>query len=890
VACTDDSCDEVNDVIVNTPNDANCDDGAFCNGAETCDALLGCQAGTPPATDDGVACTDDSCDEVNDVIVNTPNDANCDDGAFCNGAETCDALLGCQAGTPPATDDGVACTADSCDEVNDVVVNAPNDAFCDDGAFCSGNETCDALLGCQAGTDPCSPLACDEVGDICTGCLVDAECDDGLFCTGTETCVANSCVAGTPPTVDDGVACTDDSCDEVNDVVVNAPNDANCDDGAFCNGAETCDALLGCQAGTPPTVDDGVACTDDSCDELNDVVVNLPNDGNCSDGAFCTGTETCDALLGCQAGTDPCSPLACDEGADVCTGCTVDAECNDGQFCTGTETCVANICVPGTPPTTDDGVACTDDSCDELNDVVVNAPNNALCDDATFCNGAETCNALSGCQAGTPPATDDGVACTDDSCDEVNDVVVNAPNNASCDDGAFCTGTETCNALLGCQAGTNPCGVLTCDEVGDVCTGCAVDADCEDGAFCNGTATCVATICVPGTPPTIDDGVTCTADSCDEVNDVVVNAPNNALCTDPLFCNGTETCDAVLGCQAGTPPVVDDGIACTTDSCNEPTDTVLHIPSNAACSDGVFCNGAETCNAGTGCVVGTPLNCSALTGPCSNGICDEATDRCVRVTLNEGLACDDADACTTGEICTAGFCTGGGGVCGDGIADPGCNETCEPTPGVQLCDSQFDEDLDGLIACADPDCCENLVTPSCGADCQVANYCKPILNDPSVVKVRVTQPDFYKIHGRVNVNPATWNPLETGFAIVLSNSSGVIYRSTLAGSDFRVKGVHRYIWRDRSAKNGLGLRNGLETVRMKVSKDVDTGGLFFAHLKVKAYGDFSAAIEPEMTTQVFGVEDTAILTATWEQRRGGWVLRAKDQLIDSGNFQCVTAP
>ena len=42
----------------------------FCDGSETCDAALDCQAGAAPATDDSIGCTDDSCDEVNDVIVN----------------------------------------------------------------------------------------------------------------------------------------------------------------------------------------------------------------------------------------------------------------------------------------------------------------------------------------------------------------------------------------------------------------------------------------------------------------------------------------------------------------------------------------------------------------------------------------------------------------------------------------------------------------------------------------------------------------------------------------------------------------------------------------------------------------------------------------------------
>ena len=50
------------------------------------------------------SCTDDSCDEVNDVIVNATNDANCDNNLFCDGAETCHATLDCQDGARPGGD------------------------------------------------------------------------------------------------------------------------------------------------------------------------------------------------------------------------------------------------------------------------------------------------------------------------------------------------------------------------------------------------------------------------------------------------------------------------------------------------------------------------------------------------------------------------------------------------------------------------------------------------------------------------------------------------------------------------------------------------------------------------------------------------------------------
>ena len=49
--------------------------------------------GAPRNCDDNNPCTDDTCDEVNDQPVHTANDANCDDGAWCNGAETCDLVV-----------------------------------------------------------------------------------------------------------------------------------------------------------------------------------------------------------------------------------------------------------------------------------------------------------------------------------------------------------------------------------------------------------------------------------------------------------------------------------------------------------------------------------------------------------------------------------------------------------------------------------------------------------------------------------------------------------------------------------------------------------------------------------------------------------------------------
>jgi carboxypeptidase T len=97
------------------------------------------------------------------------DNGDCDDGLFCNGAETCVSGT-CQPGTPPDCDDGISCTDDSCNEDTDSCDHAANDSLCDNGSFCDGTETCDPLQDCQQGSDPCSGQNCDEDNDSCVEC------------------------------------------------------------------------------------------------------------------------------------------------------------------------------------------------------------------------------------------------------------------------------------------------------------------------------------------------------------------------------------------------------------------------------------------------------------------------------------------------------------------------------------------------------------------------------------------------------------------------------------------------------------------------------------------------------------------------------------------------
>ncbi len=153
------------------------------------------------------------------------------------------------------------------------------------------------------------------------GCTSDGQCDNGLWCDGAETCNLGTglCEDGAAPNCSDGVSCTVDSCNEGSDSCDNVTDDGACDNGLWCDGAETCNATLGCQSGSAPNCSDGVSCTVDSCNEGSDSCDNVTDDGACDNGLWCDGAETCNATLGCQAGTDPCSgSQTCNETTDIC--------------------------------------------------------------------------------------------------------------------------------------------------------------------------------------------------------------------------------------------------------------------------------------------------------------------------------------------------------------------------------------------------------------------------------------------------------------------------------------------------------------------------------------------------------------------------------------------
>jgi hypothetical protein len=541
MSCTADAC--TSNVCVHTPNNAACDNGAYCDGAELCDPVngaqgTGCAASSGSPCDDGIACTVDACNEAADTCSMTANDALCDDGVACDGSEFCSALFGCLSTGPLSCDDGVTCTGDFCDVTSDSCKNVPQDSVCSDGQFCNGIEACDpaagnAVTGCKPGAPincndgiPCTVDACDEAADACAYAPNNAACDDGVFCDGQETCTPGvGCEPSAPVACDDGLSCTQDSCSEALASCVFTPNNAVCSDGLDCNGQETCvlqggAAGTGCKDGAPiPCGSDGIACTVDACNEATNACEHTPSSGLCQAGQFCVPQQG-----GCTAAM-PCSN---------------NAQCDDGNKCNGVETCNV-VCKPGTPVNCNDGIECTIDACAPATGACSHATNNAYCSDGYVCNGIETCSAQSGCVSGLIIDCDDGVECTFDQCVEPSGGCAHYLQDDICDDGAFCNGSEVCT-LDGCASGAPvvcndgiACTTDTCDPVIDGCTSAANSDVCPCGQTClpaqgGCTAACNVTTC--------QGKVYQCGDCLDNDGDCRVDVGADSMCLGP--CDNTE--------------------------------------------------------------------------------------------------------------------------------------------------------------------------------------------------------------------------------------------------------------------------------------------------------------------------------------------------------------
>ena len=660
--CTDDSCDGAKK-CQHSANSQACDDSDACTEGDVC-AASACQSGVKKTCDDANLCTDDLCSASDGSCANTPNSGACQDGNACTSGDLC-AGGTCTPGALVICSDANPCTDDACEAAGGCVALA-NAATCDDGDLCTLSDVC-ANSKCAGAVNACDDKnlctvdLCDAKTGACFHANIAVDCDDGDACTSGDSCKSGVCAPGTAKSCNDGNVCTLDACDPATGTCMTATANGACEDGDLCTLGDTCGGGT-CTPGTKKVCNDGNVCTDDGCDPLTGCTVSN-NTASCAPGNSCEigscSSGSCQATgqIGCND-NNPCTTDTCVPG----TGCVftpvADATaCGSATACEAAATCQTGVCQKGAATDCSDGKPCTKDGCDPANGCLWTA-NTDPCDDGNACTVGDVCK-NGGCKSGAaidPKTCDDSNLCTDDSCDPAKGCV-HANNAAACDDASNCTTGDVCGG--GACTGTpvncndsNPCTVDQCNAADGTCFWTANNAVCDDGNACTVGDACKLTQCLGGAQKSCDDGVVCTTDTCDIKTGVCTYSNNTAACEDGSPCTQNDACSGG-SCVSGSAKSCDDGNACTTDSCDSATGGCIFNANTAPCDSGDKCTFGDKCSNGA-CVKGSGVVCND-NNVCTGDACDAATGQCSFTAVANGSTCDDTLACTTNS-CQAGKC------------------------------------------------------------------------------------------------------------------------------------------------------------------------------------------------------------------------------------------
>jgi hypothetical protein len=667
--------------------------------------------------------------------------------------------------------------------------------------------------------------------------------------------------------------------------------DPICDD----NGAGTCDptptTVASCTSCTSvnvtvPNQQSAIACTISNTRTVVDLCTNVVCPGPV---APCEGGQQCNPANGlCEDLPDAALGTPCEADADLCTNCAAaNPPCEGGQLCNPlTGLCEDQADAPIGAPCDLDSNLCTSDACDGNGACVFDS--NVVCAaPAPPCEAGQACVPATGLCADYPdafpgvPCDADANLCTNDECDGNGLCVFDS--NVVCAGGTPCAAGEQCNPANG-----------LCENLPDAPLGTPCDADAN----------------------------LCTIDQCDGNGSCVFDSNLICLIASPP-CEAGQACDPGSGCvnlpdaAAGTSCDLDSNL-CTIDQCNGSGSCLNQ--GNVPCEPPQPpCEGGELCNPGTGVCetqpdAGVSTPCEADGNLCTSDHCD-GSGQCVFlsglatccgdgiVDPNAGENCDPPGdpVCPGGDICPAScICS-----CGDGLLEPG--EGCEPPQllPVENCGNGRDDDGDGRIDCRDREDCpafckadaedpDDAVTAiacdnhracrvqfgrraecfsvgTCDPTCQVANRCVRIDRDPAVIRFGRNEgdPDRFKFHGRFPVAQATDLSLE-GFSVTIANADGVIYTGSLLPGDLvgtlRRSGFTVYSFRDPTAKEG-GIRDGLGAVKLLFRT---VRGRLNLLVRVKAFGDFSAASDPRMSIQIDAGSVGGYNEGDWTPITRGW--------------------
>jgi hypothetical protein len=700
--------------------------------------------------------------------------------------------------TTASCNDNNPCTVDACSGGACTHASAAAGTGCADADLCNGAETCDGAGSCKAGT----PVTCQaqdqcHVAGTCTAatgaCSNPAKadgtaCSDGNACTSGDNCKAGACAAGTAVATDDGNACTNDSCDPTSGVkhLAVAPG-SPCPDGDACNGAETCSATGACQPGTAVVCTAADQChTAGSCDTATGLCSKPAKaDGSaCDDGSACTLSDACHG--GVCAGTavvcvaqDQCHVAgSCDTATGQCSNPAKpdDTPCDDGKACTQSDACHGGTCSGSTVVCAAQDQCHVAGTCNSATGQCSNPtkPDNTPCDDGKSCTQGDTCHAGT-CSGSLAVCVAQDQCHLAGTCDSATGQCSNPakPNDTPCDDGQACTQGDTC------QSGT--------------CNGSPVMCVAQDQCHVPGTCDASTGLCSNPAKPEqtpCDDGLACTH------NDICLTGTcggTATICTAQDQCHIAGTCDASTG------------------KCSNPTK-----PDKTPCDDGQVCTQNDICQAGA--CGGTAIICTAQDQCHIAGVCDATTGQCSNPTKSDLTPCDDGKACTEGDICRSGACSGTATIC---TAQDQCHlaGSCNTTTGKCSNPAKPDQSpCDDANSCTLTDTCiAGLCTPGTAKQCPPDTCSDSFQCDPATGNCTSTP----------KPNGGTCGPAGMVIGRVVSDATGLPVAGTSIQLDEQTiagRPDGRYsITTDKTAVLVIATRDGFTSVERAVTVTPQVG-------------------------------------------------------------------
>ncbi|MCC7535987.1 MAG: hypothetical protein IT379_07230 [Deltaproteobacteria bacterium] len=293
-----------------------------------------------------------------------------------------------------------------------------------------------------------------------------------------------------------------------------------------------------------------------------------------------------------------------------------------------------------------------------------------------------------------PGDCEDDDPCTRHDCVDGRCVYTPAPDRTACDDGDACTDEECRDGVcvvtdtVECDATPmGPCDLgMACSPATGACTPVRrpVGASCVSSDRCDDEPTCTADgACTSATQCSRDDGNECTAPLCTGTG--CVHAPITGMSCNlgaGTCCNGRcvdltsdadhcgtclVACSEGLRCMNGacadcaTHADCDDGLSCTTDTCEPTASKCEHEQVADTCLIDAVCYGRDDPNPANQCercAPGNPTIWTPRTGdPCDDGLVCTAPDRC-----NAAGVCVGASRSCPGNDCNRGDCVEEGDI------------------------------------------------------------------------------------------------------------------------------------------------------------------------------------------------------------------------------------